>query len=141
MSQNIASAIDWPKVQIGAKTYTFRFTYSASYQLARWNQTIGTASNIELAAAMAGHFDAHGHWHSAGFERALDLADQISDLPDDQQQALSIALLEAIASALKKAFPALDIITPITPIPVPHGVPTTGSSTSGLSACPEVALV
>lgn len=102
-------AIDWPRVQIGAETYTLRFSYSSNYQLAKWKKTIETATNVELAACMCGKFDSKGRWKSTGFESPIELADLISELDPEIQSSTEVAMLEAITDALKKAFPALEV--------------------------------
>ena len=103
-------AIDWPKVQIGAETFTLRYSYSSNYQLAKWNKNIGTATTLELAASMAGRFDAKGKWKSAGFENPIELADLFSDLEPSTQAHTEALMVDAITDALKKAFPALEIV-------------------------------
>lgn len=109
-------AINWPTIQIGAESYTLRYSYASNYQLAKWKKTLGTATNIELGAAMCGRFDDRGRWHSAAFSNPVDLADLISELDPAAQQGAENGLLNAITDALKKAFPALEIAqTPALP--------------------------
>lgn len=99
MSEISISPIEWPTVAIGDQTFTFRMSYAAYYQAAKW----GTATDIELAAAAAGSFDAQGHWHSAGFKTSMGLVDLISEQPVEKQSALTTAITEALGAALKKA--------------------------------------
>ena len=94
----IQAPIEWPTVVLACKrSFTFRLSYSANYQLARWGKNIGDATSIELAAAMAGEF-VEGKWRSAGFERAIDLAD-IMEREDE------LPIMEAVTASIKKAFP------------------------------------
>jgi hypothetical protein len=128
-------AIDWPRVQIGAEEFTLRYSYASNYQLAKWGKTIQTATNVELAASMCGKFNSAGHWHSTGFQNPVELADLLSEVDADRQQATETALLEGITDALKKAFPGLEVAQ----TPAQNGVATakTDSSNSGPSPLAE----
>jgi hypothetical protein len=109
-------AIDWPRVQIGAEEFTLRYSYASNYQLAKWGKTIQTATNVELAASMCGKFNSAGHWRSTGFQDPVELADLLSEVDSERQQATETALLEGITAALKKAFPGLEVAqTPAKP--------------------------
>lgn len=103
-------AIDWPRIKIGAQEFTLRFSYASNYQLAAWKKTLGSATNIELAASMAGSFDTKGKWHSAGFDNGLELADLLSELSPEDQWDTETKVLEAVTDALKKAFPGLEVV-------------------------------
>ena len=121
------TTIEWPKVTIGGvkDRFTLRYAYAADYQLARWGKNLASANSLELAAAMAGNFDADGNWKSAGFERPVDLADLM--LPEDEQP-----LLKAVGVAVKNRYPELDVTAQ--PIPgkteAPETVNTTGKTDS-----------
>ena len=96
--------IIWPSVKLaGGQQLTFRMSYAAHYQLARWGKNIATATVLELAAASAGNFDPiTGKWRSEGFERSVDLAD-LMELEDNQP------VTDAVLEALKKALPEADL--------------------------------
>jgi hypothetical protein len=130
--------IEWPVVQIGAEKFTLRYSYTSNYLLTKWKKTIGTATNIELAASMCGRFDSKGKWRSAGFENPVELADMLSEVDPDEQTATETALLTAITDALKKAFPALEVAqSPAQPGTM--ATTKTESSDSGPSQLHEVA--
>ena len=97
------TTIEWPTANVGGETFTLRYSYAANYQLATWGKNIASATSIELAAAMAGAF-VDGKWQSAGFNRPLDLA----DLMEPEQET---PLIAAVADALKKAYPELEVIS------------------------------
>jgi hypothetical protein len=101
-------AIDWPSITVGGQSFTLRYSYAANYQLARWGRTLADANSIELAASMAGTFDSTGRWRSAGFERALDLADMLD--PSDEP-----LIIVAVTDAIKKAYPELEVSARQTP--------------------------
>lgn len=103
-------AITWPTLQVGSEVFTLRYSYSSNYMLAKWGKALDKATNIELAAAMCGKFDARGKWKSTGFENAIELADLIADLPPEEQKAAQDSLVAGVTDALKKAFPELEII-------------------------------
>jgi hypothetical protein len=128
------TTIEWPKATIGGvkDRFTLRYAYSADYQLARWGRNLASANSLELAAAMAGNFDADGSWRSAGFERPLDLADLMR--PEEEKP-----LIEAVAVAVKNRYPELEVKAQ--PIPgSDEARTTTGSSISGPSPLPSAAL-
>jgi hypothetical protein len=133
--KEIPKAIEWPTVTIGAETFTLRYSYASNYQLTKWGKAIGTATNIELGASMCGTFDGRGRWKSAGFGNPLELADRISDLEPAEALATETALLNAITDALKKAFPALEIVQK--PAQPGSTMAKTNSSTSGPSQLAE----
>ncbi len=92
------TAIDFPQLTVGGQSFTLRYSYAAEYQLARWGKNLGSATAIELAAAMAGHFDDEGRWRTHGFERPIDFA----DLMDAHDEPI---VIKAATDAIKKAFP------------------------------------
>lgn len=128
------TAIQWPQITVGGRQFSLRYAYSSNYKLTRWGKTLETADSIELAAAMAGSFDAQGSWRSADFERAIDLADLL--LPDEE-----VGLIEGVAEAIKKAYPGLTVISQ--PQPDPGATKPGNSATknecsgSGVSQFPE----
>lgn len=105
------TAIQWPAIQVGDERFILRYSYSTQYQLASWGKGIGTATNVELAAAMAGRWDERGRWRSAGFAKAVELADLFADLDPEIQEQQQTAMLMAITDAIKKAFPDLEVIS------------------------------
>lgn len=98
----ITQAVEWPKVTVGGRSITLRYSFAAGVILGRWGKSLfaGNATNVDLAAAMAGSFDEHGKWHSIGYERSIDLADEVLD-------AEAGPLMEGVSEALKKAFPGV----------------------------------
>jgi hypothetical protein len=126
----VPASIDWPVVSIGNARFTLRYSYASDYQLARWGKNLASADSLELAAAMAGSFTAPGEWRSAGFNRAIDLADQM--LPEDEKP-----LIEAVAIAVKNRYPELELSrqTPGTEKP-PEPENRTVSLSSGPSPSP-----
>ena len=122
------SAIDWPTIKVAGREFTLRLAYSANYQLARWGKSLTTADSIELAAAMAGSFNALGEWDSAGFKSGLALADLMQ--PGDEA-----LVMQAVADALKKAYPELEVISQPGP-GTTDATKSNESSTSGPSPLP-----
>ena len=140
MSQLKETAVSYPLLRIGAQEFVLRYSYSSNYQLAKWKKTLQTATNIELGASMCGSFDSAGHWHSAGFANPIDLADLISNLDPEAQLATETEMLDAITDALKKAFPALEIVqTPSQPGTPAMETTKNNSSNSGHSQSVEAA--
>jgi hypothetical protein len=130
------TTIEWPKITIGGvkDRFTLRYAYSADYQLARWGKNLASANSMELAAAMAGTFDQDGNWHSAGFERAVDLADLM--LPTEET-----GVVGAVAVAVKNRYPELEVkAQPIPGNETAQTIPANDSSSSGPSQLPEAAL-
>jgi hypothetical protein len=120
------TAVEWPQVTIGGLKYTLRLSYAANYQMARWGKNLASATTIELAAAMMGNFDPDGKWRSAGFERAVDLADMMESSDE-------LPVIAAVTEAIKKAYPELEITaqqTPVTQAPTSEATKT-DSSISG----------
>jgi hypothetical protein len=101
--------IEWPVMEIAGRKLTFRMSYSAHVQLARWGTDINRASILEAAAAMAGTFDRNGKWRSEGYERPIDFAD-LMERGEEQR------LLEVVTEALKKAYP--ELTASAKPVPV-----------------------
>lgn len=100
-------AVDWPKVMVGGRSITLRYSFAAGVQLSAWGKSVidGTASVYEIGAAMAGNFDDAGKWRSIGYPRAIDFADEV-------QEAEAVPLMEAAREALKKAFPGVTFSDP-----------------------------
>jgi hypothetical protein len=122
--------IQWPEITVGGLKLTLRLSYAAHYQLTRWGKTLADATAVELAAAMAGAFDASGKWKSAGFAAPLDLADLM-------EQADEAPLIAAVTDAIKKAYPELEVSAQAVPVEAePEPEPTPTSSTSGLFLVP-----
>ncbi len=105
---NQIQAIEWPKAILGGREFTFRLSYAAYVQLARWGKSVATATVLELGAACAGNFDAAGKWRSEGFDRPIDLAD-IMESQDESK------LSDAVVAALKKVLPEAEVS--LQPIP------------------------
>ncbi len=116
-------AIDWPEITVGGAKYTLRVSYASSYQLTLWGKNLASATAVELAAAMAGRFDDSGKWRSAGFERAVDLADLME--PGDETPVIA-----GCTDAIKKAYPEAEVTAQ--PVPVTTAQTPTDSSSSGL---------
>jgi hypothetical protein len=129
------TAIEWPKITVGGVKgrFTLRYAYSADYQLARWGKNLASANSMELAAAMCGTFDQDGAWHSAGFERAVDLADLM--LPAEERP-----VVEAVAVAVKNRYPELEVkAQPIPGNETAQSIPANDASNSGPSPSPDPA--
>ena len=109
--------VDYPSITVGGKRYQLRFAHSAWFQLQRWNYEVGNTEKpvpiVALAAASAGTVDAQGRWHSAAFDRAIDLTDAMIE-------GETLASLEGpVLEALKKAAPKAEI-TLVTPSAEPE---------------------
>jgi hypothetical protein len=94
--------IEWPVMEIAGRKLTFRMSYSAHVQLARWGTDIVHASILERAAAMAGTFDRKGKWVSEGYEKPIHFADLMEASQEER-------LVEVVIEALKKVYPELTL--------------------------------
>ena len=126
-------AIEWPVVEIAGRSLTFRISYSAHVQLARWGTDVSRCTVLELAAASAGTFDKKGKWHSEGYEKSLDFADLME--PSDEPK-----VVEAVTEALKKAYPELAVLTKPVPAIAVMPSPKPNGCASGLSEQVEADL-
>ena len=103
-----ASPVAYPTITAGGKQYQLRFAHASWYQLQAWGFVLGDPNRpvpiLALAAAAAGQVDPiTGAWRSAGFARALDLADAMQD------GELLSSLDQPVLDALKKAAPGADL--------------------------------
>jgi hypothetical protein len=100
------SPVTYPNATVGGRTYQFRYSKSAQFQLEKWGFELSPTVKIPAlawAAAMAGHVDPQGGWKSAGFRAAVEFIDTFTDTEDLEP------LYAAVTEALKKAVPAATI--------------------------------
>ncbi len=123
-------AIQWPEITVSGRKFTLRFSYAAQYQLTRWGKTLADATAIEIAAACAGTFDASGKWRSEGFDKPIHFADLME--PGDEA-----AVIDGVLSAVKKAYPEVEVSARLTPEMA--AATKTDGSTSGPSETAQAA--
>jgi 1-acyl-sn-glycerol-3-phosphate acyltransferase len=100
------SPVDYPVATAGGRTYQFRYSKSAHFQLEAWGFELRPDRSIPAlawAAAMAGSGDAAGNWRSAAFRTPVEFVDTIG--PDEDLAPLYAAVQEA----LKKVAPAATV--------------------------------
>ncbi len=108
----IPSPVSYPSVTVGGKPYQLRYTRSSQFMLEAWGFELSPSVKIPAlawAAAMVGHVDPSGQFHSAGFKTPLEFTDTIG-LEED----LTV-LYEAVTEALKKAAPKATITLDASP--------------------------
>lgn len=123
-------AIQWPEITVGGRKFTLRYSFTAGYQLQQWGKTLANATYLELAAAMAGHFEPDGTWQTEGFAKAVHFADLMT-------QEESAFIVDPVTEALKKAYPEATIKTLTVPGKTDEATKTE-PSTSGPLPLPAV---
>ncbi len=108
MDPQDTKAIEWPKVNLGGRSYVLRMSFSATCQMVAWgfgeHDAIPPAA---WAAALAGNW-VGGRWRSAAWPKWTDLTDVMSE---DELLPMS----RAVDDALKKAYPAATVQTETQP--------------------------
>jgi hypothetical protein len=100
------SPVVYPVATAGGRTYQFRYSKSAHFQLEAWGFELRAGVSIPAlawAAAMAGTGDAAGNWKSAAFRMPVEFTDTLGD---DEDLA---PLYAAVTEALKKVAPAATV--------------------------------
>ena len=100
------SPVVYPVAMAGNRTYQFRYSKSAQFQLEMWGFELRPGVSIPAlawAAAMAGTADAAGNWKSAAFRTPVEFTDTLGN---DEDLA---PLYAAVTEALKKVAPAATV--------------------------------